>query len=197
MTETTLDVEIVAACHEYLPNQALQQALLRNMKEVGPPPFDGEEVSFARELGATLSAGTAEAALLSYGVTRDVVGDPLCTVIMDRVGTLSAGEVQPVSTDVGDVSQIAPTAQLTACCMPLGVPLHSWQAVASTGSGIGLKAMMFAAKSLALTALDLLQNRSLVTEARREFETVTAGRPYVAPIPDKLEPPGRARKEND
>lgn len=197
MTETRLEVEIVAACHEYLPNRTLEQALLRNMREVGPPPFDEEDVRFARELKATLPAGMAEAALASYGVTGDVVGDPLCTVIMDEAGTLSAGEVQPVSTDVGDVSQICPTAQLTACCMPLGVPLHSWQAVASTGSGIGLKAMMCAAKSMALTALDLLRDRSLVVEARREFDAVTGGRMYVSPIPGDLKPPGGERKEND
>ncbi len=189
MTETTLEVEMVAACHEYLPNQALQQALLRSMKEVGPPSFAEDDVNLARELKSTLPVGMAEAALACYGMAGEAVGDPLCTAILDQVGTLSTGEVQPVSTDVGDVSQIAPTAQLTACCMPLGVPLHTWQAVASTGSGIGLKTMMFVAKSLALTVLELMQNRPLVVEARREFESVSGGRPYVPPIPDDLKPP--------
>ena len=189
MTDTSLDVEIVAACHEYVPNRTIQQALLRNMKEVGPPPFDEEDVALARALKATLPLGMAEDALRSYGVTADVVGDPLCMNVVDELGTLSAGEVQPVSTDVGDVSQIAPTAQMTACCMPLGVPLHSWQAVASAGSGIGRKAMLFVAKSLALTALDLMQDDTLLTKAREEFETQRGGTAYECPIPADLKPP--------
>ncbi len=189
MTDTTLEVELVAACHEFLPNDAIQQVLLNNMKEVGPPPFDDDDMAFAQQLRATLPDGMVEDALRRYGRSSEEMGDPLCRTVLDAVGTLSKGEVQPVSTDVGDVSQIAPTAQLTACCMPLGVPLHSWQAVASCGSRIGFKAMLFVSKALALTVFDLLQNPDLVRAARQEFLTSTGGKAYECPIPPELKPP--------
>jgi aminobenzoyl-glutamate utilization protein B len=72
--------------------------------------------------------------------------------------------------------------------MPLGVPLHSWQAVASCGSSIGLKAMLFMSKTLALTVLDLLRDPELLRAARREFVHSTEGKPYKCPIPDELKP---------
>ncbi len=189
MTETVLEVETVAACHEYLPNEALQEALLRNMRIVGPPPFDADDVSFARALKETLAPDMVDEALRAYGRSAQEMGDPLCTRVLDEVGTLSRGTVQPVSTDVGDVSQIVPTAQVTACCMPLGVPLHSWQAVASCGSPIGFKAMLTVAKTLALTIMDLLQDPELVQTARREFVGATGGKGYVSPLPAEVKPP--------
>ncbi len=189
MTDTTLEVELVTACHEFLPNDVIQRLLLNNMKEVGPPSFDDDDVAFAQQLQATLPDGMVEDALRCYGRSSEEMGGPLCRTVLDAVGTLSRGEVQPVSTDVGDVSQIVPTAQLTACCMPLGVPLHSWQAVASCGSPIGFKTMLFVSKALALTVFDLLQNPDLVQSARQEFLTATGEKEYECPIPPELKPP--------
>jgi len=189
MTDTEFEVELVAACHEYLPNETLQGALLRNMRMVGPPPFDENDVAFARQLKETLPPGMVDDVLRAYGRSIEEMGDPLCMNVLDEVGTLCRGTVQPVSTDVGDVSQVVPTAQSTACCMPLGVPLHSWQTVASCGSTIGLKAMLFMAKTLALTVLDVLREPELVRAARREFVHSTAGKPYRCPIPPELKLP--------
>lgn len=189
MTDTSLEVELVAACHEYLPNGVLQQALLKNMQQLGPPQFDAQDIDFARQLQATLPSGMVDDALRSYGLSRDDAGGPLCTAVLKEVGTLRKGNVQPVSTDVGDVSQLAPSAQFVACCMPLGVPLHSWQAVASCGSSIGFKAMIWASKVLALTALDVVQSHDVVGSAHEEFVAASGGREYVCPIPADLKPP--------
>jgi aminobenzoyl-glutamate utilization protein B len=197
MTDTTLEVEMVAACHEYLPNETVQGELLRIMKEVGAPSFDTQDVDFAQRLKATLPPGMVDDVLRAYGRTREEVGDPLCTSIIDDVGTLRRGSVQPVSTDVGDVSQIAPTAQLTACCMPLGVPLHSWQAVASCGSSIGFRSMLFASKVLAQCALELAQHPEVLAAARDEHISATGGRPYRCPIPDDLAPTVTCKGEAD
>jgi aminobenzoyl-glutamate utilization protein B len=189
MTGTSLDVELVAACHEYLPNETLQQVLLETMKKLGPPLFDGEDAVLAGGLQATLPEGAVEDALRAYGLSREEVGDPLCTKVLDEVGTLCRGTVQPVSTDVGDVSHLAPTAQLTACCMPLGVPLHSWQAVASCGSTIGLKTMLWVAKVLALTVLAVVRSPDVLRAAQEEFTTNMGGKRYECPISADLKPP--------
>jgi aminobenzoyl-glutamate utilization protein B len=181
-------VDLVAACHDLLSNEALEKALLKNMREVGAPQFDEDDLRFARELQATLPEGGVDDTLRALGRTREELGNPLCTTVLDDVANLKRGTVQPVSTDVGDVSHLVPTAQLTACCIPLGVQIHSWQAVASCGSAIGLKSMLFAAKSLAVTALELMQSPELLREASLEFESATGGKPYVSPIPAELKP---------
>jgi len=105
---------------------------------------------------------------------------PLWGEILPHVETNAA---MPGSTEVGDVSQITPTAQLTTACWPIGTPAHSWQIVASSGSSIGAKGMLLAAKALALSGLDLLTRPELLAEARAEFERRTSGRKYVSPLP--------------
>jgi aminobenzoyl-glutamate utilization protein B len=96
--------------------------------------------------------------------------------------------VLPGSTEVADVSQITPTGQLTTCCWPLGTPGHSWQIVASSGSSIGFKGMLLAAKALALTGLDLLTRPDLLAEAQAEFKRKKNGKPYVSPVPEGTVP---------
>jgi len=73
------------------------------------------------------------------------------------------------STDVGDVSFAVPTVGMGAATWVPGTPAHSWQAVAAGGTSIGKKGMMVAAKTLTLTAIELLQNKALVREAKAEF----------------------------
>ncbi len=188
MTDTTLEVELVAACHDLLPNETVGRVMLQHMEELGPPPFDAEDRAFAEELKATLPPGALEDVLRAYCRTREEMGDPLCTAVLDDVGTLARGTVQPVSTDVGDVSHITPTAQVTTCCMPLGVPVHTWQATAASGSEIGFKGMMLAARVLALSALDLLTSPETLRAAREELDRATDGRPYRSPLPEGLQP---------
>ena len=50
-----------------------------------------------------------------------------------------------------------------------GTVAHSWQAVAAGGTSIGHKGMVVAAKTLALTVQELMQDKSLLERARTEF----------------------------
>ncbi len=50
-----------------------------------------------------------------------------------------------------------------------GTPAHSWQAVACGGTEIGTKGMMVAAKTIALSAIDLFTDPSLLQNAKKEF----------------------------
>ena len=74
------------------------------------------------------------------------------------------------STDVGDVSWVVPTVGFGAATWVPGTAAHSWQAIAAGGMGIGTRGMVVAAKTLALTALDLLTDPGALAQARREFE---------------------------
>ena len=98
----------------------------------------------------------------------------------------SSEHFSPGSTDVGDVSWQTPTSQLEAVCWPAGVPGHSWQIVACGKSSLAHKGLLFAAKVLAATALDLLSDAELLRQAKEEF-TERAADGYVCPIePDAI-----------
>ena len=73
------------------------------------------------------------------------------------------------STDVGDVSWAVPTAGFSTATWVPGTPSHSWQAVAASGTSIGHKGMMLAAKVIALTGDELFRDRGLIRSARAEF----------------------------
>lgn len=185
MTGTTSDLEFLTGCYNYLPNDVIGEIMLEKMKRVGPPPkFSDEDKTFAKQLIATLSPGELEKSLRYFRLTREEAGD-LCDKVFDQVGGMNIkGGIMAGSTDVGDVSQITPTGQITTACMPLGVAAHSWQNTASAGSGIGFKGMMFAAKVMAFTALDLMTKPDLLKAAQDEFEKAIGGKEYTSPLPD-------------
>jgi aminobenzoyl-glutamate utilization protein B len=74
------------------------------------------------------------------------------------------------STDVGDVSFTVPTAGMGSATWVPGTPAHSWQAVAAGGTDIGNKGMMVAAKTIALTAIDLFLHPDQIVKAKAELE---------------------------
>lgn len=187
MSGTTCDVEFIGGCYDVMPNDVIGRIMLEKLKRIGAPEFTDEEKAFAKQLQATIPPA-AESALRDSGLTREEIGDPLCNKILDRVDSLAKGRVRPASNDVGDVSYVAPTGQFATCCVPLGVALHSWQSTASTGSTIGFKGMMLAAKTLALTALDLGTRPDVLRAAHNEFEKATGGKKYVSLLPEGFTP---------
>ena len=122
----------------------------RNLRRVGGVTYTAEERTFAERLRPSLGADappiTRAAEIADYGIKE-------------------AGG----STDVADVSWVVPTAGLRAATWVPGTPSHSWQAIAAGGTSIGLKGMMVASKTLALTAVDLLTNPKLVAEATEAY----------------------------
>src|SRR5206468_4795190 len=97
------------------------------------------------------------------------------------------------STDVGDVSWLVPTSGLGTACFALGSPGHSWQNTAAIGSPIGHKGMMVAAKALALTLADLLQDDKIIKEAKADFDLRMKGRTYTTRIPEGQKAPKTIR----
>jgi aminobenzoyl-glutamate utilization protein B len=109
----------------------------------------------------------------------------------EGIGYWGKGWTIPASTDVGDASHIAPTAQINTATWPVGVDSHTWQATAASGSGIGAKGMLYAARVLGGAACDLMANPALLASARAEFQAATAGAPYV-PAAELLERLGQS-----
>jgi aminobenzoyl-glutamate utilization protein B len=191
MSGTTHDVEFVTGCYDLLPNHALARLLHAKLVEAGPLRFSAEEQAFARQLQASFAPGTVQNA---FQLVERLAGQELDPALRELplweqiLPHSEAPFVMPGSTEVGDVSQITPTAQLTTTCWPMGTPGHSWQIVASSGSSIGFKGMQLAAKAIALAGLELLTNPAALAEARAEFARRRAGTRYVSPLPPETQP---------
>lgn len=170
-TGTTMEMEIVGSTPELLPNDAMISLLDRNLREVGGVTYTADERAFAEALQKTFVAGTARP--IDEAATVRQPDDPL------TIG----------STDAADVSWVVPSGWLLAATYVPGTPGHTWQATACTGGSIGRKGMIVAAKTLALTAMDLLTDPAKVAAARASFDKVKAGRPYKSRIPADAKPP--------
>ncbi len=175
MTGTEVEVKIEGACRETVVSQTLSKVLYEAMVAVGPNRYTDEEKEFARKLIKTVPSHTDEQ-----------LEEPLCERILPLKG--NCDEVFLGSSDISDVSNICPVGTLYACCVPKGISFHSWQFTACTGSSIGLKGMIFAAKTLAEACRSLYETPALVADAREEFRKRTGGRPYVCPIPPDVFP---------
>ncbi len=151
-TETRMEYEVIHGLYNLLPNETLSEVMYHNLQKVGGVTYNEEERQFAEKIMETYDAGKLTRASAE-------------TIKPYAVQYKGSGG----STDVGDVSWVAPTAGMNAATWVPGTAPHSWQAVAAGGTSIGAKGMMVAAKTLALTAIDLFQNPELATEAQKEL----------------------------
>lgn len=152
-TETRVEYEIIGGVYDLLPNEPLARLMHANLTTVGGVTYTPEELEFGKKIQQSL-IGSSPALSMASTV------DPFKT---DAQG--SGG-----STDVGDVSYVVPTVGLVTATWVPGVPAHSWQAVACGGVDIGIKGMMVAAKTLALTGIDLFNDGTQIQKAKEDYQ---------------------------
>ena len=158
-TGTSVEWEVIHGNNPLLINEPLALAMLEKLKTLGGISYTDEEQAFAEELYQTLDSPEFE------------LGSE--ETVQPYSASLSFG-----STDVGDVSYATPTVGVRTATWVPGTPAHSWQAVAAGGTSIGMKGTQLAAKTIALTALELYQNPELRAEATAAFEA-SRGDDYV------------------
>ncbi len=149
-TDTEMTWEVMHGNYPLLPNKTLAMRMDAHLRSLPPLTYNPQERAFALALADTLPAPTIDIDIRA--------------------------EVQPFkakhgagSTDVGDVSWLAPTAGLRIATWVPGTPAHSWQAVAAGGVSIGHAGMMQAARVLALTGADLFRDSNLRMAAQAEL----------------------------
>ena len=164
-TETSMSYEVMHGNYSLLPNNAIQEVMFSNLKMHGGISYSQEENEYAKTIYKTFVKP-------SYEIGSQELIQPYQT-------SHSYG-----STDVGDVSYIVPEITLNAATAPFKSPWHSWVVVACGGMSIGHKGMLFAAKSLGTTMVDLFENESLRKEMRAEFEKRKGNEVWKAMLPD-------------
>ncbi|MEE8524445.1 MAG: amidohydrolase [Thermoanaerobaculia bacterium] len=169
-TGTQVDLEVIHGNMNVVPNEALAELMQRNLEHVGGIEYDATEQAFAEKIFATLDH--PEFALGSEKTVQPI----------DR-------EIDMGSTDVGDISWIVPTTELETATWVPGTSAHSWQAIAAGGTTIGIKGLQVAAKTLALTAIDLYRDPERLRQAGDELkERRGAGFEYRSLLGDR-DPP--------
>jgi len=176
MSETTYKVNFISGVHETLANRAGSEVVYSNLLLVGPPVFSPEDQSFAKEIQKNL--GVEE-----KGLKTDI--EPF------KLPEKSWGSG---STDVAEVSWLAPTTALGIATAPIGTPGHHWAEVACAGTSIAHKALLTAAKVMAATGVDFFTQPEIIKKMRAEWTENKKGKEYKSPLSSDLKPPVKPKK---
>ncbi|MDX1501908.1 MAG: amidohydrolase [Thermoanaerobaculia bacterium] len=171
MADVTHEISLVSGVHEILVNRTAGARLQENLEHLGVIEYTEEEQAFARSI-------------------QEATGkEP--TGIAWELEPLKETEEHPGggSTDAGDVSFVAPMVRLRVAIAPEDTPWHSWAVVAYSGMSIGHRGLLYAAKALAMTMVDLFEDaelREAVAAEHRERLGDYEYEPMIPPGPPPL-----------
>ncbi|MDA7787198.1 amidohydrolase [Gammaproteobacteria bacterium] len=174
-TETKITYEVMHGNYSLLPNLTLQKLIHKNLMSHGGISYTDQELEYAKSIAKTLVS------------KEELFGQE--ELIQPFQKTQSYG-----STDVGDISWNVPTAGFRASSWVPGTSAHSWQAVASGGTSIGLKGAELAAKTLTSSAIELFKSPELIEEAKKEHKANTGNAFNYVPLLGDRDPPLDYRK---
>ncbi len=151
MANVDYKVSLVSGIYETLVNRTGGAIMQKNLERLGPIVYTEEETRYGKEI--------------QKATEKDLVG--MDSAIMPLRKTLE--NPGGGSTDVGDVSWNVPNINLSVTVAPKGTPWHSWAVVACGGMSIGHKGMVYAAKAMAMTMVDLFEDKKLLQEVKDEY----------------------------
>jgi len=167
-----VSTRFIAAVHQSHSNKAAAELVQKNIDLVGMPQWTEEEQVFAKALQKELKAPEE--------------GMPV------KVGNLR--EPSPISigggsSDVGDVTLVAPTATIRFPGQVPGAISHHWSSVACNYGSTAWKGLNAGAKAIAASAVDLMTKPEELKKLRTEFEEYVKKNPYKPFLPADAKPP--------
>ena len=169
-TETDMSFEIMHGNYSLMPNDTLQRVMHDKLINLKGITYSHEEEKYATKLYGTLLNPSAK------------IGDQ--KNILPYKPRHGYG-----STDVGDLSWLVPTAGARIATWVPGTSAHSWQAVASGGTSIGLKGTKLAVQVLSETAKEIFLNPSIATRAKEELNKNVGKNFNYVPLLGDRDPP--------
>ena len=146
MTGTEVSFRRGSTMSDYLPNDTLGRLADEAFRQLGAPVFSPDEIASAACFSTEVPPFSAE--IEPYRL---------------RTGALS------VSTDVGNVSHIVPTAQIYVSCFAKGTPFHDRRMTAQAALPAAHRGMMTAAAVLAAAAAAAAESPVVLTAALTEL----------------------------
>lgn len=173
MTGTSVEIKFIKACSNTVLNSTLEKLLFDNMNQIPLPEYTQEDYAFAKAINESvenrtpvfekLMKKTSSEEIIQF--LKDHEGRDINDFIVPLIHSEQAGGG---STDVGDVSWVCPTAQISTATWASATPGHSWQIVAQGKSELAHKSTLYAGKVLAGAAIDLFENPELIQKAKDE-----------------------------
>jgi len=188
MTRTEMKYESMGGLYNLIPNKTIAETIISNMRDIGVPKYNDEELKFAEKISKSIPL---EMKIEDLRESMRPDWKRLLDKLLDDEVPDSWGEgsVSHGSTDVADVSWQTPAVEFNTATWVLGTPGHSWQNVAQSGVGLGHKSLIFAAKVMAATGIDLLTDTGLLKKAKKEHKQRIADKKYKCPLPPEMQPP--------
>lgn len=165
LADVEYEANLISGIHEIVVNRTGGSALQKNLEYLGDIEYTAEEIAFAKRI--------------QENTGKDQVGLDASISPMEVTKENPGGG----STDAGDVSQVVPMVRLVATTAPKDTPWHSWAVTACGGMSIGHKGMIYAAKALAMTMVDLYTNEELRDGVTAEWKERVGDYQYVGIIP--------------
>jgi aminobenzoyl-glutamate utilization protein B len=175
-TNTEHNMRLYTSINHVRDNTEGAKLMHGNLQLIGAPEFTEQEQAFAKEIQKAM--GWEEKGL---STEIESLKAPKARDLDHYIGS--------GSTDVAEVSLIAPTVGLGTATFVLGTPGHHWANVACSGGSIGEKGLMVATKVLAATGIDMLEQSDKLAAMKKEFDEMMDGKKYVSSIPSDVEPP--------
>ena len=182
MTGTEVDIYFSAGMCDYVPNDVLSEILSEALVAVGGPKFDDADRELAKKFFDLYTPSEIEAALKRLSYNYENWEDYRTIPLVEEVGPYKKTSAYGFgSTDVGDASYAAPTAQMNVATYANGTPGHSWNVTAQVNSSITHKALVTVAEALSLACILTIERPEAVKAAREEYIKSTGGK-YICPV---------------
>ncbi len=172
MTSTTVEERVLGSAWPSTMSKPLAERMQANIDRVGMPEWSDADQALAKAVQRMLE--------------RDTTG------LNTEVDTLRESDqgMGGGSDDIAEVSWNVPTVRLRYPANIPGTIGHHWSAGIASATPIAHKGSNYAARVIAMTAIDVLMDPALVEEARRYHREVqTKDYTWVSLIPEGTEPP--------
>lgn len=172
------EIKVLTAVHQQHLNKAAAELYQKNIELVGMPKWTDEENTFAKSVQKEL--GQKESGMPTK---VDSLKGPAKTFV-------GGG-----SSDIGEVTLIAPTATISFPGNIPGAIAHHWSIVAAGYGSTAWKGLNAGAKAMAASAIDLLTQPDQLKIIRDDFEATSKDHPYKSFLPEGATPPLDLNKE--
>lgn len=190
MSGTEVEIIFDEGLVNLVPNQVLENLLDESFERLQVPVYTSKEREYAKKFKETYNVENIINNLNEFEIDRktlinNIRESELCDYY---IKTYHSDVCSMGSTDVGDVSWVVPTGQIRVNCFGYGADAHSWQWVAQGKSSIALKGALKAGEVLSDVALKLIENPSIIDDAKKELHEKLGNDTYECLIPKDVKP---------
>jgi aminobenzoyl-glutamate utilization protein B len=176
-TGCSQEMRVVSGTRTWLPNHSMAELVFRNLEMVGPPRLTDGDKAFGRKLQEVVGLQPLDE---PFDLT---ITPPAKEVTGDHLGGAD---------DVNEFSWHAPTARLHTTYYFKYMyedRIPSWSTAALACTNVAHQCALTAAKTMALSAVELLTSPDAVKEAQSEYRERTRDGLMSVAVPADAEPP--------